>query len=373
MPFELLQPLELPHQPWDMISMDFITALPTSNGKDALWVIIHCLTKMGHFVTCQGTMDPEDLADHFLRQVIRPHRLPSSIVSDRGSLFTSDFWKRVMEALGISRNLSTAFHPQTNEQTERANTTLKQYLRAHCNYQQDDWERLLPIAEFCYNNTQTGTRKITPFFANYGYHPCFMPDLGTRNEETPEVSEYVTALRRLHEDLRAEIKEVQMSQAEQANKARHPDPVLNPGDRVWLRRKHIRTTRPSNKLDHKLIGPYTILEKIGSRAYKLELQATVRIHPVFHISLLEPTASTEPIPEHQQTPPPPVVIQEQQEWEVEKILDSRRHRNQIQYRVKWTGFHDPDRTWYPARNFENSSDVVCQFHEEYPEKPAPQL
>jgi len=77
-----------------------------------------------------------------------------------------------------------------------------------------------------------------------------------------------------------------MSQAEHANKARHPDPVLTPGNRVWLRRKHIWTTRPLDKLDHKQIGPYTILEKVGSRAYKLDLPATIRIHPVFHISLL---------------------------------------------------------------------------------------
>jgi len=113
-----------------------------------------------------------------------------------------------------------------------------------------------------------------------------------------------------------------MSPAEQANKARHPDPVLNPGDKVWLRRKHIRTTRPSNKLDHKQIGPYTILEKVGSQAYKLDLSATVKIYPVFHISLLEPTASTKPIPGRQQPTPAPVIIQEKQEWEVEKILDS---------------------------------------------------
>jgi len=151
--------------------MDFIMTLPTSNGKDALSVIIYRLTKMGHFVACQCTMDPKDLADHFLQQIIRPHRLPSSIVSDRGPQFTTDFWKQVAKALGISWNLSTAFHPETDGQTERANATLEQYLRAYCNYQQDDWEKLLPIAEFCYNNTQTGTTKITPFFANYGYHP----------------------------------------------------------------------------------------------------------------------------------------------------------------------------------------------------------
>jgi len=330
-PFGLLKTLELPQRPWDTISTDFITALPKIDGINALWVIIDRLTKMGHFVACQGTMNPEDLAGHFLRQVIRPHGLPSIIVSYRGSLFTSDFWRRVTEAIGISRNLSTAFHPQTDRQMDRVNATLEQYLRAFCNYRQDDWERLLPIAEFCYNNAQTGTTRLTPFFANYGCHTRFLPDLGTRNEETPEVSEYVVALRSLHEELRAEIKEAQMTQAEQANKARHPDPVLNPGDRVWLRRKHIGTTRPSNKLDHKQIGPYTILEKVGSRAYKLDLPATVRIHPVFHISLLKPTASTEPISQCQQTPPPPVIIQEQHEWEVEKILDSRRHRYQIQY------------------------------------------
>jgi len=197
--------------------MDFITSLPPSNGKDALWVIIDRLTKMGHFVACHGTMKPEDLADQFLQQIIRPHGLPSSIISDRGILFTSDFWTRITKALGISRNLSTAFHRQTDGQTERANATLEQYLRAYCNYQQDDWEKLLPIAEFCYNNTQTGTTRITPFLPNYGYHPQFLPDLGPRNNETPEVSEYVAALRKLHKELQVEIKDAQMAQAEQAN------------------------------------------------------------------------------------------------------------------------------------------------------------
>jgi len=180
-------------------------------------------------------------------------------------------------------------------------------------FQQDDWEKLLPIAEFCYNNMQVGSTKVTPFFANYGYHSRFLPDLSTQNEETPEVSEYATALGRLHEELRAEMKEAQMAQTEQANRARHPDPIMEPGDRVWLKRKNIRTTRPSNKLDHKKIGPYTILEKVGSCAYKLDLPASVKLHPVFHISLLEPTASTEPIPGHHQPPPPPIIIEEQQE------------------------------------------------------------
>jgi hypothetical protein len=162
-----------------------------------------------------------------------------------------------------------------------------------------------------------------------------------------------------------------MAQPEQANKPRHPDPVLNPGDTVWLKRQNIRTTRPSGKLDLNQIGPYKIQERVGSRAYKLDLPATVKLHPVFHISLLELTTNTEPIPGHQQPSAPLVIINDQQEWEVKEILDSRLHRNQLQYRVKWTGYHDTDKTGYPANNFENSPDAVRQFHERYPTKPSP--
>jgi hypothetical protein len=131
-------------------------------------------------------------------------------------------------------------------------------------------------------------------------------------------------------------------------------------------------TRPSNKLDYRLIGPYTILERIGSGAYKLDLPSGVRIHPVFHISLLElAQPRNEPIPGHIQPPPPPIIIDDEEEWEVEEIVDSCYHREQLQYRVKWTGFHDEDKTWYPATNFNNSPDTMQWFHQKYPRKPAP--
>jgi hypothetical protein len=117
--------------------------------------------------------------------------------------------------------------------------------------------------------------------------------------------------------------------------------------------------RPSNKLDYKLIGPYTILEQIGSKAYTLDLPSGIRIHPVFHISLLElAPPRNEPIPGHIQPPAPPIIIDNKEELEVEEIVDSRYHRKQLQYRVKWTGFHDEDKTWYPATNFNNSPDTM---------------
>jgi hypothetical protein len=128
---------------------------------------------------------------------------------------------------------------------------------------------------------------------------------------------------RLHENLRAEVHYAQTAHAEQANQHRHPDPVLRAGDQVWLKRKNVKTTRPSNKLDYKLLGPYTILARVGSRTYKLDLPLNVKIHPVFHISLLEPSQPTSTtIPGHIQPPPLPIILDDEEEWEVEEIVDS---------------------------------------------------
>jgi transposase InsO family protein len=245
--FGLLRLLQLPEWPWDSISMDFIIGLPLVEGCNTLWVIVDRFTKMAHFYTCADTMGLSDLVDGFLTHVVWAHGLPNSLVSDRGSLFTSTFWTRIMEAMGTTRNLSTSFHPKTDGQTKCTNAILEQYLWAYCNYQQDNWKQLLPIAEFCYNNTQSETTKVTPFFTNCRYHPHFTPNLGGMGARFPKVSRYISTLNNLHTALWAEINYAQMSQAEQANKARHPDPILRPGDLVWLWRKYVKMTHPSSK------------------------------------------------------------------------------------------------------------------------------
>jgi hypothetical protein len=120
------------------------------------------------------------------------------------------------------------------------------------------------------------------------------------------------------------------------------------------------------------MGPYSILEKIGSKAYRLDLPPSVKIHPVFHISLLEPTINRNtPIPGHLQPPPPPVIINNEEEWEVKEITDSRYYRKTLQYQVRWKGFHNEDKTWYLATNFDNSPEAIERFHKRYPRKPAP--
>jgi hypothetical protein len=221
--------------------MEFITGLLEDRGMNTIWIIVDHLAKMAHFVAYKDTMGPKALTDRFLMHVVQAHGLPSSIISDQGSLFTSQFWKKVMEAMGTSRNLSTAFHPESDGQTERMNAILEQYLWVYCNYQQNNWNQLLPITEFCYNNSYSETTKVSPFFTNYGYHPHFTQPLREVTKELPEVSEYVGTLNKLHENLRAEIHYTQTTYAEQANWHRYPDPVLQVGDPVWLKQKNVKT------------------------------------------------------------------------------------------------------------------------------------
>ena len=170
-PYGLSSLLELPYAPWQSIAIDFITELPPSEGCDQLWVIIDRFTKMAHFVPLEKEKKTAtDLAVIFAREVWKYHGLPTDIVSDQDSRFTSVVWKEFLQLSGIRPRMSTAFHPQTDGQTERLSQTIEAYLQAFVSKEQDDWVRLLPMAEFAYNNSITTGNGVTPFYANYGFH-----------------------------------------------------------------------------------------------------------------------------------------------------------------------------------------------------------
>ena len=134
-------------------------------------VVVDRLTKERHFVACKIDMSAEDLAILFVREIYRLHGLPDSMVSDRGPLFVSALWKAVCHRLGTQILLSTAYHPETDGQTENANAYLEQYLRHFVSYAQDDWAQWLPMAEFAANNVVNASTSMSPFFANKGFHP----------------------------------------------------------------------------------------------------------------------------------------------------------------------------------------------------------
>jgi len=163
--FGILEPLSIPNRPGQDISMDFVTGLPSSNGNDAIWVVVDRLTKMRHLVPCRTTIDAPSLADLFLDNIGKHQGLPLTIISDREPQFAAEFWGTVCNRLKIDRRLCTAFHPETNGQTERVNSIMEQYLQSYVNYQQDDWCQWLPMGEFMGNNHASETTGTSPFFA----------------------------------------------------------------------------------------------------------------------------------------------------------------------------------------------------------------
>jgi hypothetical protein len=367
-PYGLLQPLPIPTKPWASISIDFITQLPPSGSFSAICVFVDRFTKMALFIPTTNEINAEGTCDLFINHVFCHYGLPDDIVSDRGATFTSKFMQAILQALKVTQKLSTAFHPQTDGQTERVNSILEQYLRCYVNYQQSDWHKYLPIAQFAYNNSVHSSTKMTPFYALYGFHPRLSLSLprGTKNN-TPS-DDRLKHLKNLHDDLVFNIGLAQESHKHFYDKTVSSGPSLKVGDKVWLSTKFIKTQRPTGKLDYKRLGPFKIIQAIGNRAFKLELPPSMKIYPVFHVSLLE-LHQPDRIPGREPEPLPPVIINQKEEYEVEQIIDSRLHRNKLQYLVHWKGYTVMDRTWEPQSNLTNCQNLIEQFHQEHTDRP----
>lgn len=280
-----LIPLPVPDRPWSTIGVDFIVKLPLSEGFDSIMVVVDHLTKTAHFIPARETWSAQDLAKEFLSSVFKLHGLPDRIVSDRGSTFVSRFWTAIQTQLKIQPARSTAFHPETDGQVERTNATLEDYLRHFVSNRQDDWFSWLPLAEFSYNNSPSASTKHSPFFACYGFHPRF--NALTSASSVQKADEWLTSLHSIQQDLVESLHFAKSQQARFHNRKRRAAEVYFPGDLVWLSRKHLKTSRPCNKLDVRRIGPFTVDRMIGSNAVKLLLPpAYKRLHPVFNLSLI---------------------------------------------------------------------------------------
>jgi transposase InsO family protein len=198
-PRGLLQPLPVLEKLMEWVSMDFITDLPPSKWEnrvyDSILVIVDMYTKFAVYYPCRKDMTAEDLAELIYTKFISHFGMPQNLVSDRGSLFTSAFWSSLCYLLATKRCMSTAFHPQTDGQTERQNQTLEYYLRAYINHHQDDWMRWLPYAQFVYNNSEHSVLGITPTQALMGFTPELWIDIPRNtNDLNPNAVEHVQDL-----------------------------------------------------------------------------------------------------------------------------------------------------------------------------------
>ena len=222
-PYGLLKPLPVPLRPWHSISMDFIPELPLSGGYNNILVIVNRASKQGIFIPCTNKITSSDLAMLFLIHVFSKHGVPSHVTCDRGKEFISAFFRSLGELLNMELHFTSGYHPEADGQTERANQTLEQYIRMYTSYQQDDWDRLLPLAEFAYNNAPNASTGVSPFFANKGYHPSLTihPERDVANTYAKDLA---VDLQSLHEYLREQITSAQHRYKETADHKRNPSP-----------------------------------------------------------------------------------------------------------------------------------------------------
>ncbi|GJS47703.1 ty3-gypsy retrotransposon protein [Tanacetum coccineum] len=361
-----LQPLPTPSAVWEDVSMDFITGLPASKGLTVILVVVDRFSKYAHFGPLPTSFNGHKVAEVFLDMVVKLHGIPKTIVSDRDPIFLSKFWTELFGLSGTQLNHSTAYHPQSDGQTEVVNRGLEQYLRAMASDRPQQWVRFLPWAEYCYNTSYHSSIKMSPFQAVYGRLPLTLIPYPPGYSKVAAVEELLVERDELLRQLKCNLLAAKHRMEEQANRKRR-DLEFSVGDKVLVKLQPYRqitlAKRHSNKLAKRFYGPYEVVERIGKVAYRLALPTASKIHPVFHVSILKLFTGndTERVAEL------PKEFQEGHPMEQPvAVCDSRMvlHNGKLtrQVLVQWAGRSPEEATWewlsdfqtiYPTYNLED--------------------
>jgi len=262
----------------------------------------------------------------------------------------------------VKLDMSTAFHPQSDGQTERTNRTLEQYLRHYISHNQDDWDLLLTAAEFAYNNAQSASTRLSPFEVCNGRSPMVSPvllDSGLLTETgNPTADDFASTFSRLLGSARDNLHLAQQHQAEQANKTRTPL-SFKVGDKVLLSTENYSTAvlaKASPKLTARFIGPYEILSSVSKGAYQIKVPTAMKIHPVIPVSALKAFVANPPEFSNRDPPrPPPVLVDGEPEYHVESIVKHKKLRGETVFLVMWKGYPKEDASWEPADNLKGNT------------------
>jgi transposase InsO family protein len=371
----LIHPLPIPERPMQHLCIDFKEFPKDKSGYDSIMVIIDRLSKQAISIPCHKTIDARGMAELFVQWVYRFGHTPETIISDRGPQFVSRFWSEFCRILGIKVKLSTAYHKETDGQTEIMNKYIDQRLRPFVTFYQDNWSGLLPLIDRAQISLPHSAIGMSPYRILYGSEPRQSWDWQTTSNHhtiTDKVN-YKDALAlatRMHDAWK--VAKTNMEKAQNRMRSvinRHRRQVdWSVGDMVYLDTQNLSSARPSRKLSDKWTGPFKVIEQVGN-SYRLELPSGSRIHDVFAPNLLCKDPQ-DPLPGQEPPKPPGTPINGVEEWEVEEILASKLTRSTLKYRVKWVG-HDPDPVWYKASNFMGSPYKLREYHESYPNRPGP--
>ena len=296
---------------------DFITKLPLAQGYDSILVVVDQLTKMVHFILTTEKTSAEGLARLFRDNMWKLHGLPESIISDRGPQFTAGLMKELNEILGIKSKLSMAFYPQTDEQTERVNQELEQYLRMFINHRQEQWPEWLGTAEFMYNNKAHSSTRMSSFKVNYRQDPR-MGFEERKKGKYAGAEKFVEKMKEIQEEAKVALRKAQEDMRKYADKKRLDTDEYKVGDLVMLSTKDLKyqmVRRRTKKLTERFVGLYRIKEIVLLNAVKLKLPSTVKIHPVVNVSRVRQYVGQ--VEGQRKEQPAPVIIKGEEEWEVE--------------------------------------------------------
>ncbi|KAK3554287.1 hypothetical protein QTP70_020145 [Hemibagrus guttatus] len=298
-------------------------------------VVVDRFSKTCKLIPLKGSPTAMQTAEAMLQHALWNFGLPEDIVSDRGSQFTSRVWRSLCERLRINVSLSFIYHPQFNGQAEHLNQEIGRFLRPYCSREQQRWIEFLPWAEYAQNSL---IHSMTPFQCVLGYQPPLFPWSGEPSN-VPAVEEWS----RLSQEV---------------------------GQRVWLSTQEKKLKLPCRKLSPKFIGPFEIVRQVDPVCYRLQLPASYRICPTFHVSLLKPAHSPGIGDSDLVDPPPPLDIDGSLAYRVRALLDSRQVRSRLQYLVDWEGYGPEERSWVDASDILDPS-LTEDFHRDHPDKAAP--
>jgi hypothetical protein len=326
--------------PFETVALDFIVKLPISQGFDSILTITdQGCTKAAIFIPCNEDITAEETAALYIKHVFAHFGLPTKVISDRDPRFMSKFIQAACKVTGVKHAPSTAYHPRTDGQSERSNQWLETAIRFITDQKQKNWAPYLPIAQFAHNNWPSDTTRKSPFFLLMGFNP--RADWIHATSPIPKVTLRLEQLK----EARIQARDA-MIKAQQSWVKHRDTPRYKEGDLVWLEGKNLRVNQPTAKLAPRRHGPFKITQVMSAVNYRLELPTQWSIHPVFHIDLLTPYKETI-MHGPNFTRPTPELIDGEEEYSIEKILDSWHfgRRQRLQYLVKWEGYPDAENMW----------------------------
>lgn len=370
-----LMPLPIPGRPWEQVGLDFMGPFPkTDAGMNGIAVFIDRLTKLLHIKAVSLELSAKQAADLANQEVVRLHGVPKVWVSDRDVRFTARFWADFWQLMGADLSLSTAYHPQTDGQTERANRTILQVMRSLVKDHQKNWDRHLWTAELAINSAAQASTGISPFSMNYLREAALPMDIMLKTKVTtanPTAEQMYVDIRKVWQDATARIQLAQQRQKKGAD-ARRRSEKFQVGDRVLLSTENINVVgskemKRSVKFAAKYIGPFPIIRVVNDNAYKLQLPVNFKIHPTINVSRLKRFVDGSdqfPDREVEDDEPEGEIIRDangELEWEVERILAQRGRESKQQYLVKWKGYPLHEATWQVSADLQNATKKLKQF------------